>query len=101
MFLIRKCMFIFLPHLINNVTFFRPPVFREPVIFLGADVTHPPAGDKSKPSIAAVSRRMCYFVETLLEDAQSLILQNVATKKHKCLVLYSPDAREKYIIDAS
>lgn len=33
----------------------RPAVFREPVIFLGADVTHPPAGDKAKPSIAAVS----------------------------------------------
>jgi eukaryotic translation initiation factor 2C len=32
----------------------RPQVFREPVIFLGADVTHPPAGDTSKPSIAAV-----------------------------------------------
>ena len=32
----------------------RPTVFREPVIFLGADVTHPPAGDKAKPSIAAV-----------------------------------------------
>lgn len=34
---------------------FSPAVFREPVIFLGADVTHPPAGDCSKPSIAAVS----------------------------------------------
>lgn len=32
-----------------------PAVFREPIIFLGADVTHPPAGDSSKPSIAAVS----------------------------------------------
>jgi len=33
----------------------RPSVFREPVIFLGADVTHPQGGDESRPSIAAVS----------------------------------------------
>lgn len=33
----------------------RPKVFNEPVIFLGADITHPPAGDNKKPSIAAVS----------------------------------------------
>lgn len=32
----------------------RPRVFSEPVIFLGADITHPPAGDSRKPSIAAV-----------------------------------------------
>jgi len=32
----------------------RPKVFNEPVIFLGADVTHPPVGDSRKPSIAAV-----------------------------------------------
>jgi len=32
----------------------RPRLFREPVIFLGATVTHPPAGDNKKPSIAAL-----------------------------------------------
>jgi eukaryotic translation initiation factor 2C len=32
----------------------RPRIFSEPVIFLGADITHPPAGDSRKPSIAAV-----------------------------------------------
>lgn len=39
--------FLSLPH--------RPTVFQSPVIFMGADVTHPPAGDDRKPSIAAVS----------------------------------------------
>jgi len=29
-------------------------VFNEPLIFLGADVTHPPSSDNGKPSIAAI-----------------------------------------------
>ncbi|KAL8220536.1 UNVERIFIED_CONTAM: Protein argonaute-3 [Gekko kuhli] len=43
---------------INNilVPHQRPSVFQQPVIFLGADVTHPPAGDGKKPSIAAISK---------------------------------------------
>lgn len=44
-------------HVLSGAVFLnsdRPSVFQQPVIFLGADVTHPPAGDGKKPSIAAV-----------------------------------------------
>ena len=37
----------------------RPSIFKEPVIFLGATVTHPPAGDNKKPSIAALVIMFC------------------------------------------
>lgn len=45
------------PYVLSGTVFLnldRPSVFQQPVIFLGADVTHPPAGDGKKPSIAAV-----------------------------------------------
>ena len=40
---------------IRHIVIHRPRIFNDPVIFFGADVTHPPAGDTRKPSIAAVS----------------------------------------------
>ena len=59
------------PQLINYDWFlniwirvYRLPVFREPVIFLGA-VTHPAAGDEKRPSIAAVSWALFYSVSVL------------------------------------
>jgi len=44
--------------------FSRPKVFNDPVIFFGADVTHPPAGDMRKPSIAAV-RNSCLLLQNI------------------------------------
>ena len=39
---------------------FRPPrVFQEPVIFLGAGVTHPKPRDETSPSVGAVSVISC------------------------------------------
>lgn len=72
------CLFLTLP-----VVGFRPSVFQQPVIFLGADVTHPPAGDGKKPSIAAVvgsmdghPSRYCATVrvQTSRQDMSQVIL---------------------------
>jgi eukaryotic translation initiation factor 2C len=41
---------------VNNILLpsIRPKVFNSPVIFMGADIAHPPAGDNRRPSIAAL-----------------------------------------------
>lgn len=43
-----------------------PAVFREPVIFLGADVTHPPTGDRFKPTMSSVSTATARCIVTVL-----------------------------------
>ena len=65
----------------------RPKIFSEPVIFLGADVTHPPAGDNKKPSIAAVVGEFLFLVATLeglkcfFKANRSEMLRNFILKK--------------------
>lgn len=61
----------------------RPAVFREPVIFIGADVTHPPAGDSSKPSIAAVVGSMDghpsrYSASVRVQEHRKEIIQDLS-----------------------
>lgn len=68
--------FGFRPELWHFTCRHRPLVFQQPVIFLGADVTHPPAGDGKKPSIAAVSNTPSCTT-------------HLSTKTQRCLVLFS------------
>lgn len=81
-----SCFYIFSTHesyaivlnLFMYIYCYRPVVFQQPVIFLGADVTHPPAGDGKKPSIAAVSNNtlrsthhnMLYFCVCVWTDTE-------------------------------
>lgn len=68
----------------------RPKVFNEPVIFLGVDVTHPPAGDNKKPSIAAVVGSM---------DAHpSRYAATVRVQQHRQEIIQELSSMVRYVI---
>ena len=76
--------------LVPNV---RPAVFREPIIFFGADVTHPPAGDKTKPSIAAVVASMDahpsrYSATVRVQSHRQEIIQDLASMVKSLLLQF-------------
>ncbi|XP_053382229.1 protein argonaute-2-like isoform X1 [Mercenaria mercenaria] len=87
---------------INNILLpsIRPTVFREPVIFLGADVTHPPAGDASKPSIAAVVASMDahpsrYSATVRVQQHRQEIIQELASMVKELLIQFYKSTRFK------
>jgi eukaryotic translation initiation factor 2C len=71
----------------------RPKVFNEPVIFLGADVTHPPAGDNKKPSIAAVVGSMDahpsrYAATVRVQNHRQEMIQELSSMVRELLVMF-------------
>ncbi|GFR77219.1 argonaute-like protein, partial [Elysia marginata] len=78
----------------------RPHVFREPIIFLGADVTHPPAGDTQKPSIAAVVGSMDahpsrYSATVRVQEHRQEIIRDLATMVKDLLLQFYHSTRFK------
>lgn len=78
----------------------RPKVFNEPVIFLGADVTHPPAGDNKKPSIAAVVGSMDghpsrYAATVRVQQHRQEIIQELSHMVRELLVQFYKSTRFK------
>uniref|UniRef100_A0A7N8WS37 Argonaute RISC catalytic component 3b n=1 Tax=Mastacembelus armatus TaxID=205130 RepID=A0A7N8WS37_9TELE len=87
---------------INNilVPHQRPSVFQQPVIFLGADVTHPPAGDGKKPSIAAVVGSMDahpsrYCATVRVQRPRQEIIQDLASMVRELLIQFYKSTRYK------
>ncbi|XP_064488840.1 protein argonaute-2-like isoform X1 [Ornithodoros turicata] len=78
----------------------RPKVFNEPVIFLGADVTHPPAGDNKKPSIAAVVGSMDahpsrYAATVRVQQHRQEIIQDLSSMVKELLIQFYKSTRFK------
>ncbi|OQR70150.1 protein argonaute-2-like [Tropilaelaps mercedesae] len=78
----------------------RPKVFNEPVIFFGCDVTHPPAGDNKKPSIAALVGSMDahpsrYAATVRVQQHRQEIIQDLASMVKELLVQFYRSTRFK------
>ncbi|KAK4018333.1 protein argonaute-2-like isoform X4 [Daphnia pulex] len=78
----------------------RPKVFNEPVIFLGADITHPPAGDNKKPSIAAVVGSMDahpsrYAATVRVQQHRQEVIQELSAMVRELLILFYKTTRFK------
>uniref|UniRef100_A0A8C7ZE26 Argonaute RISC catalytic component 3b n=1 Tax=Oryzias sinensis TaxID=183150 RepID=A0A8C7ZE26_9TELE len=78
----------------------RPSVFQQPIIFLGADVTHPPAGDGKKPSIAAVVGSMDahpsrYCATVRIQKPRQEIIQDLASMVRELLIQFYKSTRYK------
>ena len=78
-------------HVINLDT--KAPILREPVVVFGADVTHPPAGNSTAPSIAAVvasldpnATRYCAAVR--VQNSRQEIIQDLATMVKELLLQF-------------
>ncbi|CAG4978306.1 unnamed protein product [Parnassius apollo] len=79
----------------QNSTHFmdRLNVFNEPVIFLGVDVTHPPAGDNKKPSIAAVVGSMDahpsrYAATVRVQQHRQEIVHEMSSMVQELLIMF-------------
>merc|ERR1712142_1192618 len=75
---------------VNNILV---PSVRPPLIYLGADVTHPPAGDRSKPSIAAVVGSMDahpsrYAATVRVQQHRQEIIQDLASMVRELLIQF-------------
>lgn len=78
----------------------RLPLFREPVIFLGADVTHPAAGDEKRPSIAAVVGSMDahpsrYYASVRVQTHRQEIIAELAAMVRELLIQFYRSTKHK------
>ncbi|XP_069105554.1 LOW QUALITY PROTEIN: protein argonaute-2-like [Argopecten irradians] len=88
---------------INNILLpsIRPNcISGEPVIFLGADVTHPPAGDASKPSVLQVVGSMDahpsrYSATVRVQQHRQEIIQELSTMVRELLIHFYKATRFK------